>query len=616
MHGDCRSEVGTDFLLEAEKLWALDLLTKALARFDVVAPNDAARLRRAFGIRGCRYRGVARADAGRERGRLAARKGSASARRRLESVLEDELRDVSPSCTSRGFDRRALHERLDELFPGLLPPEEAGVRDGTAATVRRAVWQTVSLGRVRWCRPLPSRESADLRALGVLRVSRVAASVADGAGRTRVVRSRAEEFMRALARTLIGLSSIALLHAPALAGVIVVASNGTGQATDLPAAIAAAVDGDVLLVKSGTYSAFTITNKSLDLVADAGASVIVLGTSTVQQLAATRSVSLTGLSLRGPAGVGSNIGTALRLVNDSGSVRVQGCDLAGHDGNACTEFAWGGSALFADHCNDVALARCTLAGGNAGDFRLDAGYGGYGGDCLQGLNSRVALYGCSLRGGRGASSTAACGGFGAGGYAGFGGDACDLISCPQSFAASCTFQGGDGGDSFFDLPPGVGAWLITSGTLTALDSSFLSGHDAAGGTSVGVRIDGGATFSTLPGLGRTLTTNRVLREGSQLRLEFTGQPGDVVELTFAESGRFQSSPALRGVSLLRTSKPTPVLQAGVVDASGTLHVTWPIDELGTGVQARRLFLQAVFRDTSGVTTLSTPATVVLLDSAL
>ena len=44
----------------------------------------------------------------------------------------------------------------------------------------------------------------------------------------------------AIARALIALSSIVLLHAPALAGVIVVASNGTGQATDLPAAVAAA----------------------------------------------------------------------------------------------------------------------------------------------------------------------------------------------------------------------------------------------------------------------------------------------------------------------------------------------------------------------------------------
>lgn len=421
--------------------------------------------------------------------------------------------------------------------------------------------------------------------------------------------------MQPLHRIVLGFGLSFALHAHARADVRVVAASGGGAFTDLPAAVAAANDGDVLLVKSGTYSAFTITNKSLDVVADAGASVIVLGTSKVQQLAATRSVSLTGLALRGPAGTGSNIGTALHLLNDVGSVRVQGCDLAGHDGNACTENAWGGSALFANNCSDVALARCSLAAGDAGDFRLDGGYGGYGGDCLQGLNSRVALYGCSLRGGRGASSSAACGGLGAGGYAGFGGDACDLLSCPQSFASSCTFHGGDGGDSFFDLAPGVGAWLITSGTLTALDTSFLSGHDAAGGTSVDVRIDAGATFSTLPGFGRTLTTNRVLREGSQMRLEFTGQPGDVVELTFAESGRFLSSPALRGVSLLRTSKPAPVLQAGVVDATGSLHVTWPIDDLGPGVQARRLFLQAAFRDANGVTTLSTPATVVLLDSA-
>ncbi len=145
--------------------------------------------------------------------------------------------------------------------------------------------------------------------------------------------------------------------------------------------------------------------------------------------------------------------------------------------------------------------------------------------------------------------------------------------------------------------------------------ALVSGAPATGPTPPGVHTFNGAIHLPLAGRARTLTTNRIVREGGQLRMELRGSAGSIVETVFAERARYLTSSAWRGVSLVRADRPAPVLHAGVVGASGVLELTWPIADLGPGVQARRIFVQAAFRDTGGVTTLSTPATVVLLDSA-
>src|SRR5688572_18660193 len=93
--------------------------------------------------------------------------------------------------------------------------------------------------------------------------------------------------------------SLALLVLPvdrAAAGVLVVDASGGGAFTDLPAAVAAAADGDILLLKSGAYTAPTIANKALDVVADTGASVVVQGPFAVTDLTATRAVTITGVT--------------------------------------------------------------------------------------------------------------------------------------------------------------------------------------------------------------------------------------------------------------------------------------------------------------------------------
>src|SRR5689334_20349069 len=59
-------------------------------------------------------------------------------------------------------------------------------------------------------------------------------------------------------------------------GVTVVAPSG-GEYADVQPAIDAAADGEIVLVRAGSYGPFTVSGKSVHVVADAGAVVDVNG---------------------------------------------------------------------------------------------------------------------------------------------------------------------------------------------------------------------------------------------------------------------------------------------------------------------------------------------------
>src|SRR5262245_21258714 len=70
------------------------------------------------------------------------------------------------------------------------------------------------------------------------------------------------------------------------------AAGGPGvNFTDIPPAIAAAADGDVLLVAGGMYSGFSVTGKGLKILGSAGGGTTLVGT-----LAAPASSSIAGIT--------------------------------------------------------------------------------------------------------------------------------------------------------------------------------------------------------------------------------------------------------------------------------------------------------------------------------
>ncbi|MBI5361681.1 MAG: hypothetical protein HZA53_00790 [Planctomycetes bacterium] len=404
----------------------------------------------------------------------------------------------------------------------------------------------------------------------------------------------------------------------ARAGVLVVDASGGGAFIDLAPAVAAAQDGDVVLVRTGSYSGFTVTNKALDLVADSGASVLVNGTVRIQNLALTRAVTLTGREVHAPPAF-----AAVIVGGNAGSVRIQGCTLRGGDANACAALSNGGTALLVQLSSDVAVARSACVGGDGAEAEVASGTGGYG---LFATQSRVAVHDSSVRGGRGGDFNYLCPPSFGYGYSGRGGEGADVASGLHFFASGCDFTGGDGGSNGAPSviggcgAAGLGSTQTASADLRALDSTFAGGLPGGGfnpcGSGAYAPLDlHGATLTVLPGSARHLNASRVTREHQTARLEIVGAPGDRVELRFADSARFAPAIAARGVDLLARRGPTPVLQAGTIGPNGTLTIAWPVAELGPGVAARHLFSQAACIDTSGVTTLTNASCLVLLDSA-
>ena len=159
------------------------------------------------------------------------------------------------------------------------------------------------------------------------------------------------------------------------------------QYTSIADAVAAAADGDVILVRPGGYQPFAVDGKALVLAGDGppGAPPTLLHTAfdhpVIKNLGPDQEVVLRGFKMEAP------LGTALELeVRDcAGPVLVEDVSLAG-----------GGPCLSVQQCAAVVLARCTLDGQNSvagGTF--DPGV------ALEAAGSSLYLYDCIVTGGDG-----------------------------------------------------------------------------------------------------------------------------------------------------------------------------------------------------------------------
>ena len=206
------------------------------------------------------------------------------------------------------------------------------------------------------------------------------------------------------ARTLLACCSILSSAALAQGRVLVVDRNGGGQFTDLPAAVAAANPGDVLRVRPGTYTPFTI-NKGISIL---GEPSVVVGNlfnwqCLVTGVPATETVVLARLSFfpcdlriehcAGPVliqDVSVSMGVAVR---SGGQVQISGSTLKGLPG-----FGAGTPPL--DVANSVvAITDSSLDGGAASG--RGHGWMNFASPGVQTSASSVSLSRCRVTGGRG-----------------------------------------------------------------------------------------------------------------------------------------------------------------------------------------------------------------------
>lgn len=415
------------------------------------------------------------------------------------------------------------------------------------------------------------------------------------------------------------------------ADVKVVNVSGPSPFTTIQSAVDAASDGDVVLVRAGTYNAgFTITDKALTVVGDGA--VTIKNRVRVANLSITRSVVLAKLSIVPVVGSVSAL-TALHLYGNSGEVRVQECTIRGGPGQI--DFGYtsdpGDHGVRVEDCaGGVALVRCAIEGGGGGC----ACYGGManpywdgreGGDGLYVSGARVALYDCTTLGGLGGH-----GGL-IGGNGGFGARVLAGAGTTFLMASKTSFTGGQGGDADDWIcfgachHPGDGGDGLSIGAGTAawtLDATFAGG--GVGGSfgpptppSPGQALVAVGSHFEFAVSRVTLEVPSLARAGAPTTLTVRGDPGDQVFLLRGRRMPFLGIPSWRGVRLVAAAGsqiqervPTPFV---TIPASGSIAVTITAPLLEAGENEERVQYQAYRKTPSGQVTLGSYGVLTVVD---
>jgi len=398
------------------------------------------------------------------------------------------------------------------------------------------------------------------------------------------------------------------------ADVVYVDASGNGDFLQVQPAIDAALDGDVILVRSGTYPGFTIDQARVFVIADAGALVKVASKVTIKNTSTNGLVLLAGLDIEGLKTYVAAEQIGLEILNNSGHVRIQGCNVRGGMGydNGVMGLP-GGNASSIVNSSKVAFAACSLTGGTGGGIPLWVVQGGDGGHGVVEQGSAVAFYDCLLKGGVGGQADYLAPKF----SAGDGGDGCRALDF-GIFASGCQFQGGTGGGEAWTPGDGGDGLVVNPGAQAQLLSNTFAGgqggfsfHGSFGQT--GLPQSGGGVFHHFSGAARKLQASVLAAENASLQIQLSGEPGDRFWLASSATPVFIYMPAYAGIQLV----PLPVFLANrpltILPASGTATLVLPTPNVASGLPVHRQFLQGVVLSASGQVRLSSPLHVVVLN---
>ena len=339
----------------------------------------------------------------------------------------------------------------------------------------------------------------------------------------------------------------ALLLAPAASaqGQVWVVDDDPGPGVDfgtLQAAVDAAVDGDLILVRDGIYAPFTLdaSGRSLVLTSDPFGLAIVTGTgpTTIHSVDPSREVVVRGIDFVVTPSAGPQHAVVVRdsigpVWIEDGLLEGGPCPVGG-----CPPGVPEPAGLYVDQARAIAL-RTSLRG--AGAFQ----FGARGGTGLSLRNAFVDVLDSLITGGFGATSGIAPGSPPPSGPAG--GDGV-VVDGGVLFSSRTTIEGGFGGQGSSGSPcsdggPG-GHSLVTRGSdalATLVDVQLLPGMGGAPGPGCapgapGLPIDAqgtGEVVQELAGPTRTLEILSPVTGGNPTTLALSGVPGDFVVLFFS-----------------------------------------------------------------------------------
>ncbi len=419
----------------------------------------------------------------------------------------------------------------------------------------------------------------------------------------------------------IGLGALALAVVAHAGEVWVVAPSG-GDFTTIQAAVNAASDGDIVLVRpAASYPAFHVSGRSLAIVSSNATVRTILGEVRLEAVPAGGLCTLSFLSAKGAASGASGVS----LSSCEGAVRLQSCNAVSNSiGNGL--YVPHSPGLRVESCSQTALFAVQAAGGSYSTQSVPTP-GGHG---LVSSNSTVHVLGGQFSGGKGGQGDSDDGDDGGAGGHGI------LVDGGLLSALGAGCRGGQGGhgemsdSEVLGCPPGgnggpgghgvqVQGLAGSQATLRYEACLFLGGAGGGGAISLcgGPMGSPGSAGQPTKALGLTslvdlgpvvryLTASTIVRENQALQLVARGAAGDQV---WVRVERFAPIAGSRAVPQL--AKP---IFLGTIPASSVLAVTWPVSELGPGVEGRIVRLSPTFKDPSGSNFSAPDFVSVLVDS--
>ncbi len=321
----------------------------------------------------------------------------------------------------------------------------------------------------------------------------------------------------------------------------VVDALGQGDFLDLPAAVASAPEGALLLVRAGDYSGVTISGKSLRVQCEAPGAARVHGALLVADVGATQDVLLFGLELR----------AGLEVSRCAGEVSLTACSSPTNAGPVPPppwlnfwQYPLCGLGDVQHRVIDsaaVSLVDCAFHGRDGASTACDGSPGEH---ALSVTDSRVAVYGGVLAGGDGADGPGCHGG-----YAGSGGDGLQAHGATtRVHVCDAVLVGGEGG--------------------VYLNSFGLDGCDG-----IEARALGGAAVDHCPPAAVGLEIAALARTGDRPAYTITAPPGSDLFLLIAPARDWREFAAAEGV--LHVSPGFTIVPLGTMPASGSFTRPFP-----------------------------------------
>ncbi len=403
----------------------------------------------------------------------------------------------------------------------------------------------------------------------------------------------------------------------AAADVVVVDPQGGDGVLLLQAALDAASDGDIILLRAGDYLSsdpvsYTLSGKGVVLLPDAGTGPVTVRGFALSDTSAGSLVLLRGFTSPTPAVFATPGPSGVFAQDLAGALWVEDCTFHGEDGSSDPVLglvSGAGPAARLLQCADVALERCTLLGGRGADAAGTAP-ATPGADGLTATNvSRVAVHDGILSGGDGGLGPT---------FFASGGNGASIHGSTASVAGSRATGGHAGETGSLTLSEGGDGILV--GPITS--TLWMRGNTLAGGLgptpgSDGQPLDASpSTVTTFVEPNRHVVLDAVVREGKSATLALNGLRGDTVFALLSPVTGLSPVVELQGMSLLDAALSVGPLLVGVIPAGGSLSVGVAAPRLPPGVDGTVVLLQSVFVGADGVSSLGPGTSVVVLDEDL